>query len=229
MVHAVTSGGIMLDITSSIKAEVKPKIDYYILCTYSCGLSLHELILSFQSIYTYLACYTPLYHHISTGYGPWLPILGVSLILLIWDIFIHSSSTHPMSTQQTDAEFNETLDYEEPVEQEPEPVSNTDLTVTHYSSVPQPWQPTILQPSIAVQEPVVWSPYTPSASLTLAAQSKLMDVNLGGLSMCKIDLLKAGNWISWKTRIHNFFQLFEISNVVHSVEPMPENPILAWK
>jgi hypothetical protein len=27
MVRAVTSGGVMLDITSSIKAEVKPKIE----------------------------------------------------------------------------------------------------------------------------------------------------------------------------------------------------------
>jgi hypothetical protein len=86
-----------------------------------------------------------------------------------------------------------------------------------------------MQPSIAVQEPVVQSPYTPSGSLTLAAQSKLTDVNLGGLSTCKIDPLKAGNWISWKTRIHKFFQLFEISDVVHGVEPMPEDPILARK
>ena len=132
-----------------------------------------------------------------------------------------------MSTQQTDAEYIETLDYEEPVEQEPEPVADTDLTATHYSSVPQPRQPTITQPSIAVQEPVVRSPYTSSGSLTLAAQSKLTDVNLGGLSTCKINPLKASNWISWKTRIHKFFQLFEISDVIHGIELMPEDPILA--
>ena len=65
-----------------------------------------------------------------------------------------------MSTQQTDAEYIETLDYKEPVEQEPEPVADTDLTATHYLSVLQPQQPTITQPSIAVQEPVVQSPYT---------------------------------------------------------------------
>jgi gag-polypeptide of LTR copia-type len=134
-----------------------------------------------------------------------------------------------MSTQQSNAEFIETLDYEEPVEQEPEPIANVVPTAVHTPSVLQPWQPTIMQPSIAVQEPVVQSPYTPSGSLTLAAQSKLTDVNLGGLSMCKINPLKASNWISWKTWIHKFFQLFEISDVIHGVEPMPEDPILARK
>lgn len=132
-----------------------------------------------------------------------------------------------MSTQQADAEYNETLDYEEPVEQEP--IAEIDPTAMHYSSAPQPRQPTTLHPSTAVQEPAVQSPYTPSGSLTLAAQSKITDVNLGGLSMCKIDPLKAGNWISWKTWIHKFFQLFEITDVIHGVELMPEDPISARK
>jgi hypothetical protein len=64
-------------------------------------------------------------------------------------------------------------------------------------------------------------------SLTLTVQDKLTDVNLGRLSTCKIDLLKAGNWISWKTRIHKFFKLFKITDVVHGTELMPEDPIAA--
>src|SRR5271154_5020542 len=131
-----------------------------------------------------------------------------------------------MSTQQMDIDFNETLDYEDPVEQEP--IDFIDPNAIHYQSVPHSRQPTI-QPSTAVQEPVIQSPFTPSGTLTLAAQSKLTDVNLGRLSMCKIDLLKAGNWILWKTRIHKFFQLFEITDVVHGVELKPEDPILARK
>src|SRR5271156_2584568 len=128
-----------------------------------------------------------------------------------------------MSTQQVDDELNETLDYKDPIEQEL--IANVDPNEIHYQSR----QPTVIQPSIAPQELVIQSSYTPSGSLTLAAQSKLTDVNLGGLSTCKIDLLKAGNWISWKTRIHNFFQLFEIADVVHSVELKPEDPMLAQK
>src|SRR5271156_4169704 len=128
-----------------------------------------------------------------------------------------------MSTQQVDDELNETLDYEDPIEQEL--VADEDPNEIHYQSR----QPTVLQPSIALQEPVMPTTYTPSGSLTLAAQSKLTDVNLGGLSMCKIDPLKAGNWISWKTRIHKFFQLFEITDVVHGVELKPEDPMLARK
>ena len=65
-----------------------------------------------------------------------------------------------MSTQQADAEFDETLDYGDQVEQEP--VANIDPTATHYQSVPQSWQPTIIQPSTAIQEPVIQPPYTPS-------------------------------------------------------------------
>ena len=127
-----------------------------------------------------------------------------------------------MSTQQADAEYDETLDYGDQVEQEP--VADIDPTATHYQSVLQSWQPTIIQSSTAVQEPVLQPPNTLNGSFTLATQSKLMDVNLGGLSMCKINPLKACNWILWKTQIHELFQLFEISDVIHSVEPMPEDP-----
>ena len=47
--------------------------------------------------------------------------------------------------------------------------------------------------------------------------------------MCKVDPLKAGNWILWKTRIHKFFNLFEIADVVHGTEPKPDDPVLARK
>ncbi|KAF8224084.1 hypothetical protein L208DRAFT_1313462 [Tricholoma matsutake] len=63
----------------------------------------------------------------------------------------------------------------------------------------------------------------------MAAQNKLTYVNLGGLSTCKVDPLRAGNWISWKTRIHKFFNLFEITDVVHGVKPMPKDPAGARK
>jgi hypothetical protein len=130
-----------------------------------------------------------------------------------------------MSIKQADEDLMDTLDYKEPVEQEP--VANIVQTAVHTPSILQSRQPTITQPSMAVQELVVQSPSTPSGTLTLAAQSKHTDINLGGLSTCKIDPLKAGSWISWKTWIHKFFQLFEISDVVHGAKLMPADQILA--
>jgi hypothetical protein len=90
----------------------------------------------------------------------------------------------------------------------------------------QAWQPIIIQTSAATQEPAAQSSID-RESLTLTVQDKLTDVNLGGLSTCKSDLLKAGNWISWKTQIHKFFKLFEITDVVHGTNLMPEDPIAA--
>jgi gag-polypeptide of LTR copia-type len=128
-----------------------------------------------------------------------------------------------MSVQQAD-ELMDAVDYEDPNEQEL--LADIGSDATPGFPYAQPQQPTIIQPSLAIQGPVTQSP---SNSLTLTAQSKLTDVNLGGLSTCKIDLLKAGNWISWKTRIHKFFQLFEITDVVHGIEPRPEDPNLACR
>ena len=130
-----------------------------------------------------------------------------------------------MSAQEADNTYNEPLDYEDPAEQEP--YVDTIMDEATEPPVAQPQQTPSVQPSTAVPQ-TAQSLTLAQESLTQAAQSKLTDVNLGGLSTCKIDPLKAGkSWISWKTRIHKFFRLFEITDVVHGTEIKPEDPFLA--
>src|ERR1700678_980292 len=129
-----------------------------------------------------------------------------------------------MSAQEADSAYIEPLDYEDSAEQEP--YIDTIMDEVTEPPAAQPQQTPSVQPSTAVP-PTAQSPTLAQESLTQAAQSKLTDVNLGGLSTCKIDPLKAGNWILWKTRIHKIFRLFEITDVVHSTEVKPEDPFLA--
>ena len=126
-----------------------------------------------------------------------------------------------MSAQQPDAEMEEVVDYGKQAKQEP--IAKIDPMATQIPLMSQS------QIYTAMHEPNVQSTYTPNDSLVITAQNKFTDVNLGRLSSCKVDPLKAGNWILWKTRIHKFFNLYEITDIVHGVEPMPKNPILAWK
>jgi hypothetical protein len=129
-----------------------------------------------------------------------------------------------MSAQEADSAYIEPLDYEDSAEQEP--YIDTIMDEVTEPTVAQPQQTPSVQPSSAVP-PTAQSLTLAQESLTQAAQSKLTDVNLGGLSKCKIDPLKAGNWISWKTQSHKFFRLFEITNVVHGTEIKPEAFFLA--
>ena len=129
-----------------------------------------------------------------------------------------------MSAQEADNTYNEPLDYEDSAEQEP--YIDTIMDEVTEPPVAQPQQTPSVQPSSAVP-PTAQSLTLAQESLTQADQSELTDVNLGKISTCKIDPLKAGNWISWKTRIHKFFRLFEITDVVHGTEIKPEDPFLA--
>ena len=126
-----------------------------------------------------------------------------------------------MSAQQTDAEIEEAVDYSEQAKRVP--IAEIDSVAIQIPLMSQS------QIYTATHEPNVQSTYTPNDSLMITAQNKLTDINLGGLSSCKVDPLKAGNWILWKTRIHKFFNLYEITDIVHSVKPMPEDPSLACK
>ena len=124
-----------------------------------------------------------------------------------------------MASQQQDADMVDAVNYRD--QAKAEHAAEIDLTATQMPLTSQ------LQIFQSVHEPAVQSLYTPKSSLTLAGQNKLTNVNLGGLSMCKVDHLRVGNWISWKTRIHRFFNLFKISDIVHGIEPILEDPILA--
>ena len=96
-----------------------------------------------------------------------------------------------MSTQQADTDMIDAVNYRDQAKLDA--VADIDATAANIQSVLQTWQSTIFP---AVHEPEVQSTLTPNDSLTIAAQSKLTDINLGGLSTCKVDpKLEAGNWI----------------------------------
>jgi hypothetical protein len=48
-------------------------------------------------------------------------------------------------------------------------------------------------------------------------------VNLGGLSTNKVDPLKEGNWLAWKTRITRILRLHKVYDYVEGKVPKPED------
>jgi hypothetical protein len=48
-------------------------------------------------------------------------------------------------------------------------------------------------------------------------------VNLGGLLTNKVDPLKEGNWLAWKTRIIRILKLHKVYDYVEGKVPKPEN------